>query len=155
MGITYQTTDQYDELFTTFISLFNQNKPINLPEWQCHGAINRHGYSSSACIDRVAQSLGKFSNDQQLSLDYRPYLQEICRLEESKQQVSGRKRFLHYLSQTNVGLARDDFGLLAKSTLAADVKTLEVAAETCTAAGTDNKDAGVKFFIDSQLYDAN
>lgn len=45
-------------------------------------------------------------------------------MEESKQQAFGRKRFLHYLSQTT-SLMRDDFGLLAKSNLAVIKNTSE------------------------------
>lgn len=103
--------------------------------------------------------MGKFSNDDELALDYRPYLHEICRVEESKQQAFGRKRFLHYLSQTT-SLLRDDFGLLAKSNLAEIKNTSELTKSEGEAVNglTETKVSGEKvvtLFDDSQLYSNN
>lgn len=143
--------EELAEFFTTFVSLFNQNKPIGFTEWLRHGAINQHGYASSACVDRVAQSLCKFSSSRDLALEYRPYLQEICRLEEAKQQVHGRKRFLHYLSQTNVGLLRDDYGLLAKSRLVDKPQACDNLSVTLTESNSSSRLAAL--LVNDQLYD--
>ena len=119
--------------------------------------MNRHNYASSTSIDRLAQSLAKFSSSRELALDYRPYLQCICQLEEAKQQVSARKRFLHYLNQTNIGLLKEDFALLARSSLV-EKSPPKKEADNKPQLNMNRMDSNERLaalFFDAQLYDNN
>lgn len=147
--------DQLNDLFTTYMTLFNEGGGghIGMSEWLRHGAVNRHMYASSACVDRVAQSIGKFTSSRELSCDYRPYLHAICRQEESRlqqQQASARnKRFLHYLNQIGFEMSRDDCALLAKSNLVAN----ETSTWQLDRAKSGSSGKLTSLFSNSQLYE--
>lgn len=108
---------QLSDFYTTFITLFNDHTLIDLNDWLKHGAVNKFNFISCGCINKLAQNMFKFTSNSSLTLDYRPYLQVICGIEELRQQANNRKRYLHYLTHTSIGLNRDDFSLLAKSSL--------------------------------------
>jgi hypothetical protein len=114
--------EHLNELYQTFITLFNENKFIEFDDWFKHGAINKFNYSSNVSINKLAQSLFKFTSNRSMSLEYRPYLHEICRLEDIKQrEMNTRRRYMHYLTHLNVGLVKDDFALLINSNLHEDL----------------------------------
>jgi hypothetical protein len=116
----FNTTYLKQELldyFSHFIVLFNENRRIDFADWFKHGRVNRNGYASSSCMSRFAQFAFKFTSNSALSLDYRPFLHEMCRIEELKQQSQNKRRYLHYFGNTSNGLTREDYSLLAKSSL--------------------------------------
>ena len=122
-SLTYK--DQLFDIYKSFIYLFNENRLIDINDWIMHGTVYRFNYPSNTAINKFAQASNKFTSNPALSLDYRPYLQKICQYEELKQQagasgsaygiMSSRRRFLHYLAHLNLGLVREDFTLLSKS----------------------------------------
>ncbi len=105
-------------IYDLFIKLFNDNKMIDFTEWSKHGQTNQFNYPSNLAINRFAQALFKFTSNESISLDYRPYLQQMCHYEKLKQQnFTGRRRYNHYFTYLNIGLIKDDYNLLAKSNL--------------------------------------
>ena len=77
--------DQLNELYDIFINLFNKNKYINFYDWNKFGFVNTFNYTSSPSINKFAQYNYKFTSNSALSLDYRAFLQQICRIEECRQ----------------------------------------------------------------------
>ena len=122
-SLTYK--DQLFDIYKSFITLFNENRLIDINDWLMHGTVYRFNYPSNTAINKFAQASNKFTSNPALSMDYRPYLQKICQYEELKQQagasgsaygiMSSRRRFLHYLAHLNLGLVRDDVTLMSKS----------------------------------------
>ncbi len=125
----FNTTYLKEELldfFVHFVCLFNESKSVDFWDWLRHGRVNKFSYGSSSCMNKLAQSMFKFTSNESLSLDYRPYLHEICQLEELKQFPNGsasssmsRRRFLHYLmnARASLALSKEDLDLLARSSL--------------------------------------
>lgn len=104
------------DLYTSFVILFNDYKPVEFSDWVKYGRVAKPGFAASSALNRFAQNTFKFTSSPSLYLDYRPFLQEMCSLEESRQLGGGgRRRFLHHLNST--GLSKDDLALLAKSSL--------------------------------------
>ncbi len=144
----FNTTYLKNELldfYLHFIVWFNENRFIDFTDWFKHGRVNRYGYASSACMNRFAQFTFKFTSNSALSLEYRPYLHEICRIEELKQQSQNKRRYLHYFGNTSCGLTREDYSILAKSSLD----------EASTSTGNLNlavEKTSTKMFSDTKLY---
>lgn len=88
------TTDMIDaELYELYITLFNGNKLIQFKDWLKHGAINTFSFPSNAVLNRFAEYNCINTSNSSLVLDYRPFIQQICRLEEIKQAKSTKRRF--------------------------------------------------------------
>ena len=112
-------------IYDSFIKLFNDNKMIDFTEWSKHGQTNQFNYPCNVAINRFAQALFKFTSNESISLDYRPYLQQMCHYEKLKQQnFTGRRRYNHYFTYLNIGLIKDDYNLLAKSNLVDENPTI-------------------------------
>ncbi|CAF0835332.1 unnamed protein product [Brachionus calyciflorus] len=104
------------DYFKETISLIH--KDISLNEWLNLGKVNEFDYIGNNSINRLAQGLFKFTSNKSISLDYRPYLYEICKLEEIKQAKGvNKRRYIHHLSYTKLGLLKEDMQLLSKSKL--------------------------------------
>ena len=114
---TIAIKDHLYELYETYMTLFNDDAFIEFSDWSKHGAINQFNFSSNVAINKFAQSSFKFTSNNALSLDYRPFLQQICQMEELKAVTSTRRRYLHYLSHLSIGLNKEDYPLLARSNL--------------------------------------
>ncbi len=111
------------EIFTTYIQLFNRFISIN--DWRKHGAVNSFSFTSNTAVNKLAQYGNKFTSNRSLFMDYRPFLQLICRSEEIKHRTSTKRRFTHYLTHLNIGIGKEDYSLLAKSSLAVEVSQQE------------------------------
>ncbi|CAF0939861.1 unnamed protein product [Brachionus calyciflorus] len=107
----------YSDLFKELSGLIYGNS-LDMNIWLQQGHISQFNYSSNVCMNRLAQNLFMFTSNKALSLEYRSYLHEICKLEEDKQtcQNTNTKR-RNYLSYLNLGLSKEDYSLLAKSSL--------------------------------------
>lgn len=114
------TTFVKQELFD-FFKIFNfllNKKNINYYEWLNYGQVNEFNYASNVSVNRLAQGLFKFTSNKSLAVDYRPFLHQICKLEQAKQTKHvNRRRFVHYLTYMNIGLVKEDYALLASSAL--------------------------------------
>lgn len=80
------------EIYRLFMGTLNAQRLIRFEDWVKHGAINSFCFASNSVINKFAQFNGKLTSNQALSLDYRPYLLNICRLEEIKQAASTKRR---------------------------------------------------------------
>lgn len=80
------------EIYRLFMGTLNAQRLIRFEDWIKHGAINSFSFASNSVINKFAQFNGKLTSNQALSLDYRPYLLNICRLEEIKQAASTKRR---------------------------------------------------------------
>ncbi|RNA02469.1 ATPase family AAA domain-containing 5 [Brachionus plicatilis] len=116
------------EFFKVFNFLLN-GKNIDFYEWLNYGRVHEFNFSSNVSVNRLAQALSRFTSSKAIALDYRPFLHEICKHEQSKQakQVN-KRRYVHYLSYLNIGLSREDYALLATSAL--DENVLDVKTES-------------------------
>jgi hypothetical protein len=114
--------DHLYDFYETFISLLNDKRLIELRDWSKYGNTNKQNFASNNAMNKFAQANNKFTSNRSLYLDYRPALQQICQNEEQKQSQSNRRRFAHYMLQSNVGLTREDYSVLAKSNLRSESK---------------------------------
>lgn len=107
------------DLYTEYMRLFNKtNCLMDFNEWSKHGLADHFNYSSNAAVNKFAQATFKSTTSEAVSLEYRPFLQIICQTEEKNQaKNSTKRRYLHYLHYSNMGLAKEDFQILAKSNL--------------------------------------
>ncbi len=112
------------EIFTAYTKIFNHIMSVS--DWSKHGTVNSFSFTSNTAINKLAQYANKFTSNQSLFLEYRPFLQLICRAEEFKQKTSTKRRFTHYLTHLNIGIGKEDYSLLAKSSLACDVPEQQV-----------------------------
>ena len=110
--------DHMYDLYETYMSLFNESKSVSFCDWCKHGAINQFSYSSNVSMNRFASYAFKLTSNSSLALDYRPFLHQICQIEELKQvSSSSRRRYVNYLSRLSIGLIKEDYNILAKSNL--------------------------------------
>ncbi len=86
--------DEYQEIYRLFMGALNAQRLIRFEDWVKHGAINSFSFASNSVINKFAQFNGKLTSNRALSLDYRPYLLNICRLEEIKHAASTKRRFV-------------------------------------------------------------
>jgi hypothetical protein len=115
--LKHELLELYEHVMTLFNENGSSNNTIDFADWCKHGRSDRLGYAASSCMSRFAQHTNKFTSNKSLGLEYRPFLHEICRLEELKQQSQAKRRYLHYFGNTSNGLTREDYSLLAKSSL--------------------------------------
>ena len=106
------------DLYETYMCLFNEFKCVKFQDWYKHGAVNQFNYSSNVSMNRFAAYAFKLTSNSSLTLDYRPFLHQICQIEDLKQaSCTSRRRYINYLSRLNIGLIKEDYSLLAKSNL--------------------------------------
>jgi DNA polymerase III delta prime subunit len=112
------TRELLHDLYETYMYLFNDSKCVKFQDWYKHGAIHQFSYSSNVSVNRFASNACKLTSNSALSLDYRPYLHQICQIEEFKQATTtSRRRYVNYLSRLSIGLIKEDYTILAKSNL--------------------------------------
>ena len=116
LNTTFVKQDLF-EFFKVFNFLLN-GKHIDYYEWLNYGKVNKFNFTSNVSVNRLAQGLFRFTSSKAVALDYRPFLHQICKLEQEKQtRHVNRRRYVHYLSHLNIGLVKEDYGLLATSAL--------------------------------------
>lgn len=137
--------EELNEFYQHFILMFNDKKFIDFSDWSNYGAINEYNFASNVSINRLAQSLFRFTSNSSLCVEYRPFLQQICKIEETKQIVNtGKRRYLHYLTNLNLGLNKEDYSLLARTALFDKNEELE-----------GNADKILVSTISSSIYDSS
>lgn len=110
------------EFYEFYMSGFNNKRLIRFEDWKKHGAVNQFSFASNSVLNKFAQYNYKLTSDKSLSLEYRPFLQQICQTEEIKYQESSKRRYLHYLAHYNIGVTKEDYKLLSISSLAPKIE---------------------------------
>jgi hypothetical protein len=73
------------------MTLFNNNL-VDFKDWSKYGHVDQFNYSSNVSVNKFAFNSFKSTSSRSMSLDYRPFLQIICQLEEIKQTNNNKRR---------------------------------------------------------------
>lgn len=87
-----RSLNETSELYELYMHGFNSKRLIRFEDWKKHGAINEFSFASNAVVNRFAQYNYKFTSNLSLCLEYRPFLRQICHIEEIKQQETTKRR---------------------------------------------------------------
>ena len=121
---TITLREQLEALYELASTLFNNGRAITICDWHSHGALKTPPHHSPAThsMNKFAHAMMRSTSSAALSVDYRPYLHQMCVYEEKKVRTEPSKRNrrapVHHLGHLSIGLTRDDYPLLAKSTFA-------------------------------------
>ncbi len=90
---TCSFSDKYrlNEFYDEYMTLFNNNL-IDFKDWSKYGHVDQFNYSSNVSVNKFAFNSFKSTSSRSMSLDYRPFLQIICQLEEIKQTNNNKRR---------------------------------------------------------------
>jgi hypothetical protein len=90
-SIFYSDIERLHEHYNEYMFLFNKQNLVDLKDWSKHGLVDQFSYSSNMAVNKYAQNSLKPTTSRAVSLEYRPFLQQICQIEEIKQLSSKRR----------------------------------------------------------------
>lgn len=89
-SISLTEYDRLYEFYEEYMTLLNGNL-IDLKIWSKHGLVDQFNYSANSIVNKFAQNMMKSTSSREVSLDYRPFLQKICQIEEVNKMNSKRR----------------------------------------------------------------
>lgn len=92
---SFSDKHRLNEFYCEYMALFNNNL-IDFKDWSKYGHVDQFNHSSNVSVNKFAYNSFKSTSSRSMSLDYRPFLQIICQLEEIKQTNNNKRRLDAY-----------------------------------------------------------